>query len=93
MSSETLVMFQTAFTKFHRLFSKLGIVLRFFFFLLLWFKFNFLTLKMRIEISFFFGLQCDLENIHVLATGATEYRQYASYMTETARGNVYEINI
>lgn len=31
ISSETLVMFQTAFTKFHRLFSKLGIVLRFFF--------------------------------------------------------------
>ena len=85
-------MFQTAFTKFHRLFSKLGIVFTLFF-LLLWFKFNFLTLKMRIEISFFFGLQCDLETIHVLATGATEYRQYASYMTETARGNVYEINI
>ena len=31
--------------------------------------------------------------MHVLATGATEYRQYASYMTETARGNVYKINI
>lgn len=31
--------------------------------------------------------------MHVLATGAKGYRQYASYMTETDRGNVYKINI